>query len=87
MENRSKLINPRAAAWAEGLDAFSCQWAFASDDSLENIWVHPHYALLGSVIRHILPSNALATLIAPTWPSGLGGRSLLRTGPHQDISS
>ena len=25
---------------AEGLDAFSCQWAFASNDSLENNWVH-----------------------------------------------
>jgi hypothetical protein len=33
--------------------------------SLENNWIHPPYALLGQVIRHLRQSNAQATLIAP----------------------
>ena len=61
----SKFYEPEA----DGLDAFSCQWATASDGSRENNWVHPPYALLGRVIRHIRQSNAQATLIAPKWPS------------------
>ena len=61
----SKFYEPAA----EGLDAFSCHWTYAPDGTLENNWVHPPYALLGRVLRHILQCNAQATLIAPKWPS------------------
>ena len=61
----SKFYEPAA----EGLDAFSCHWTYAPDGTLENNWVHPPYALLGRVLRHILQCNAQATLIAPQWPS------------------
>ena len=61
----SKFYEPAA----EGLDAFSCQWTDAPDGTLQNNWVHPPYALLGRVLRHILQCNAQATLIAPKWPS------------------
>ena len=40
-----------------------------SEGTLENNWVHPPYALIGRVIRHIRQSNALATFIAPKWSS------------------
>ena len=35
--------------------------------ALENNWLHPPYALIGAVIRHIIFCDAEATLIAPKW--------------------
>ncbi len=45
------------------VDAFSVSWEG------ENNWLVPPIVLIGQVIKHVKASRAMATLIAPAWPS------------------
>ena len=61
-----KLSRFNSKFWCAGtsqVDGFAVSW------QMEFNWLVPPISLISDVIKHVRASRAMATLIAPAWPS------------------
>ena len=71
----------------EGVDAFLCHWKYNEPGELENNRLHPPYAMIGAVARHLLACDTQATLIAPPWIATQWWPSLAEALPSTNWTS